>query len=256
MKPAFLLRGVLAMGLVAFGAVMSAHAQNGKMEIVGGDTHDWGTVPPSTLSAVIEVKNIGTGDLNITDVHPGCGCTLTHGIDKKTLKPGEIGKFDVSINVATYPSGPITKVVTIKTSDSTDANHMLRLTANIKRAITISPAAYLTVTEGKVGSESTSSSIHIKNTGDKAFTIFPPDSTRGNAKLRFDMKQKKELKPGEELELKAYVTPNEKSFVQGGFKMKTTSEESPWLDMNVTGTMAREPQQNAQTAPAPTHSSK
>src|SRR5437667_12794840 len=70
----------------------SAKAQPvGKIEIVGGDTYNWGNVQPGELKATIQVKNTGQGDLKITDVHPGCGCTVTSPIDKNPLKPGETG---------------------------------------------------------------------------------------------------------------------------------------------------------------------
>jgi len=254
MKPVYLIRGAFAAALLSACIGSAAHAQ-GKIEIVGGDTHDWGTVAPSNLTTVVEIKNTGQGDLKITEVRPGCGCTLASKIDKDVLKPGEIGKFNIGLNVASYQPGPISKIVTIRSSDPADSVKILHLAATIKRAFTVTPSNYFLVSNGKVGVEAAASSVHIKNTGEQAFTVFPPEFGTGNIKVRFDLKEKKELKPGDDLELKAYVTPLEAQSVYGSIKVKTSSKEQENIDLNVTGTMtpATTPQTNAQTAPDHSH---
>jgi hypothetical protein len=61
------------------------------------------------------------------------------------------------------------------------------------------------------------------NTGEEAFSVFPPEFVQGNVRVRFDMTAKKEVKPGEELELKAYVTPLEAGSANGIIRVKTSS---------------------------------
>ena len=78
-------------------------------------------------------------------------------------------------------------------------------------------------------------SVTITNKSDKPFTVFPPESVSGNAKMRFDMKKKRDLKPGEDLELKVFVTPNEAGAVQGQVRVKTSTKEKPQLELSVWG---------------------
>ena len=242
MKPMHLARTFFAVAAIAVSAGSIASAQ-GKLEIVGGDTYDWGTVAPGKLTTTVEVKNTGGEELKITEVRPGCGCTAAP-IDKNLLKPGEVGKINITLDVTTR-TGPVEKTVSITSSDSAQAVRILHLKANIKRAVTFTPSQYFVVTEGKMGVESPATSIRIANTSDAPLTIYPPEFGQGNVKVRFDLKEKKELKPGEEYELKAYVTPTETETLYGSAKMKTSSTESPSVDLTISGTMSR------QTTPAP-----
>jgi len=254
MKRVHVVRALFAAAVVTVCASGAASAQ-GKLEIIGGDTYDWGTVAPGKLTTTVEVKNTGVGDLKISEVRPGCGCTAAP-IDKNLLKEGEIGKINITLDV-TARTGPVEKTVSITSSDSTQAVRILHLKANIKRALTFTPSQYFVVTEGKTGTESPATSIRISNTSDAPLTIYPPEFGNGNVKVRFDMKEKKELKPGEEFELKAFVTPLESETLYGAAKMKTSSTESPSVDLTISGTMARpvtSPQTSTQTSTqAPVH---
>jgi archaellum component FlaG (FlaF/FlaG flagellin family) len=231
-----LARTFLAVAVVTVCAGTAASAQ-GKLEIIGGDTYDWGTVAPGKLTTTVEVKNTGNDELKITEVRPGCGCTAAP-IDKNLLKPAEIGKINITLDVSTR-TGPVEKTVSITSSDSSQPVRILHLKANIKRAITFTPSQYFVVTEGKMGTESPATSIRISNTSDAPLTIYPPEFGQGNVKVRFDLKDKKELKPGEEYELKAFVTPLESETLYGSAKMKTSSTESPMVDLTISGTMSR-----------------
>src|SRR5438105_11547865 len=91
------LRSILLAAALMTLAAGSAFAQ-GKLEVIGGDTYDWGAVAPAKLKTVIQIKNVGTDSLVISNVHPSCGCT-TAPIDKSMLKPGEIGKISVEIDM-------------------------------------------------------------------------------------------------------------------------------------------------------------
>ena len=89
MKRVHLIRTLFAAAVVTVCASAAASAQ-GTLEIIGGDTYDWGTVAPGKLTTTVEVKNTGAQDLKITEVRPGCGCTAAP-IDKNLLNPNEIG---------------------------------------------------------------------------------------------------------------------------------------------------------------------
>jgi uncharacterized membrane protein len=237
------IRTVAAAVALAFVAGTVAYAQP-KMEIVGGDTHDWGKVGPGKLTTVVQVKNIGDKELKITEVRPGCGCTAAP-IDKNLLAPGEVGKISVTLDV-TGRTGPVEKVITINSNDSTGPSRILHLKADIHRSVTCTPAQYMLVNDGKVGVETATSAVTIKNTGEKPFTLEVPtiaDATTFS--IRFDMQGSKELKPGEQFELKAFVTPKEGPGLYGIAKMKTTDPETPSLDITISGTVSQ-----ASTTPA------
>jgi len=236
MKRMHLLRGLSAAAIVAICAVGTVQAQ-GKLEIVGGDTYDWGTVAPGKLTTVVEVKNVGNGDLNITEVRPSCGCTAAP-IDKNLLKPDEIGKISITLDVSSR-SGPVEKTVSISSNDPEAAVKILRLHANVRRAIEFSPAQYMVISDGVVGTESAATPIRMTNKSDGPITLSAPEFTQGNVKIRFDMKDKVELKPGESYELKSYITPLEGTHIYGQVKMKTTSAEMPEVDFNISGNLAK-----------------
>lgn len=252
MKRLHLLRGLSVAALVAVCMAGTAYAQ-GKLEIVGGDTYDWGTVAPGKLNTVIEVKNAGNGELKINEVRPSCGCTAAP-IDKNLLQPGEIGKISITLDVSTR-SGPVEKTVSITSSDAANAVQVLRLRANVYKPLNVTPAQYMVISDGKVGVESAATPVRISNASKETITIYPPELSQGNVKIRFDMNGKKELKPGEEYELKAYVTPQEESHVYGQLKMKSSSTEMPSLDFNISGTMVKAdaPQQSQSATQGHTH---
>lgn len=86
-----------------------------KLEIVGGDTHDWGTVKvfESPLKTIITIKNTGNQPLRVFEVKPSCGCT-TAPLDKDILNPGETAKIDIKLDLKGNV-GAITKDVNIMT---------------------------------------------------------------------------------------------------------------------------------------------
>lgn len=245
---------VLAMALA--GGI--AHAQQGpKIEIVGGDKYDWGTVAPAKLTASVKIKNAGDSTLNISDVRPGCGCTLTK-IDKKELAPGDEATVDLSLD-ATYRTGELNKTVTISSNDRAMPYKVLTLHANIKRSVQFVPAQYFILSDGKVGQEMAAQSVRILNSGDAPFTVSQPSLVNGNVKARFELVSPKdgavpagrsyEVQPGQEIEVKAYVTPQDARSVYGTVRMETTSGEYPSVDLSITGTMAQAPQQGAAITP-------
>jgi hypothetical protein len=212
----------------------SLHAQ-GTLEIVGGDTHDWGTVSPGKLTTIVELKNVGASDLNISAVRPTCLCTVAP-IDKNLLKPGEVAHVDITLD-ATSKFGPVERSIVIHSSDSSAPQRTLHLKATIKRDLTITPSNYLVVDGAMKDVESAAVPIVIANTGKTVVTLSPPGAPQGNFKARFDLLEQKELKPGEQLELKAFITPLVASGMTGTIKMRTTSPQMPFIDLTVTGTM-------------------
>lgn len=185
---------------------------HGKLEVVGGITHDWGEVnvadlKENQLKTSFILKNIGDGDLFIKEVRPGCGCTSAP-ITKDLLKPGDTTVVNVTLNT-TGKHGQTDKSITISASDpvgiSKDSlarlNDTLRrqfdsamakdtmrydttliysLKVNLKRSVTLTPGEYFSLVDPKKGVES-SATVKISNSGSEAFTISSIEVMKPNA---------------------------------------------------------------------------
>src|SRR3989339_284691 len=90
-----------------------------KIEIIGGDTYNWGQVKENQnpLKAKVQIKNAGTEKLIINEVKPTCGCT-TAPLDKSELSAGEIATLDISLRISGH-GNDISKSVKINSNDKT-----------------------------------------------------------------------------------------------------------------------------------------
>ncbi len=248
MKLVHMLRTSFVAAALLAGVATSAWAQGGKLEVVGGDTYDWGQVAPGKLTTTIELKNIGEGDLKISRVQPGCGCTAAP-IDKDVLKPGDIGKISVTLDM-TNREGDQHKIITVYSDDSTNAAKVINLKANVKPVIQFQPVDYFLVNDAKVGVESMSS-VKIVNRSDMPFTVFPPEIVQTNASIRLDLKKKVDVQAGQELELKVFITPKAAGSLNGTLRVKTSLKEYPQKDLTVYGTVAEPEASHSSIPPSP-----
>lgn len=277
-----LLFSIILIGCKKEGANTSSNS-HGKLEVVGGITHDWGEIKVSTLKdnqlkTSFILKNIGDGDLFIKEVRPGCGCTSAP-LTKDLLKPGDTtivnvtlnttgkhGQTDKSITItATDPMG-ISKDSLAKMNDTTkkkfdstlakdssryDTTLVYSLKANLRRTVTVTPGEYFSLVDPKKGVES-SSSVKISNSGDVSFSIISsevvkaastPASMSGGSnpppapqpKIRLVLVGSKDIAPGKETEIKVFVTPTGVGQISGTVSVKTTSQETPILNLPVYG---------------------
>ncbi|HXU47166.1 MAG TPA: DUF1573 domain-containing protein [Thermoanaerobaculia bacterium] len=90
------------------------------------------------------IKNDGTAALEIQRVEPGCGCTVAQF--DKTVAPGATGKVHAVVDTSTF-TGPISKGVTVYTSDSDVPRIQLTIQAKIEPYIQVKPgyARYISV---------------------------------------------------------------------------------------------------------------
>ncbi len=199
-----------------------------KLEVVGGDTYDWGTVRPhqDPLKAKIKIKNAGTELLKINEVKPGCGCT-TAPLDKNELQPGEEATLDVTLRIGGM-SSDIVKSIRISSNDPQNPNKYIYLKAKVFYPISLSPTSYLAFNEMTVGKES-SSSIIIKNNTDKEITLSDIEVSPEN--LNVNLPKKLVLKPKSEFEVVAKVIPDKKGYFNCFIKMKTSDPDMKELNI-------------------------
>jgi len=208
-----------------------------KLEIIGGDSYNWGDVKPSEspLKTKIQLKNVGNENLLIKNVKPSCGCTASK-VDKDILKPGEIATVDISFNI-TSP-GPNTKTVNIETNDSKSPNRSYRLTANLIKNIEIQPTPYFTFNDLQVGKEA-SSTVKIKNNGKTDIVISDFKSTPDD--LRVNVSGKLVVKAGGSLDITAKITPSKAGYLNCKLDFKTTDADTPTVTISGYGNVQQSP---------------
>lgn len=193
-----------------------------KIEIVGGDSYDWGTVKPTQdpLKAKVKIKNVGNEVLKITEVKPGCGCT-TAPLDKNELKPGEEATLDVTLRIAGY-SGNVVKSIRIASNDPNNPNKYLYLKANVFHPISVTPTSYFAFNEMTVGQEATAK-VTLKNNTNESIIISDVQVAPEN--LNVNLPKKLTLKAGESFEIVAKVVPDKKGYFNCTVKMKTSNPD-------------------------------
>lgn len=133
-----------------------------KLEVITGDTCNWGRVSPkqNPLRSLIKIKNTGNAKLTISNVRPGCGCT-TAPLDKRELEPGDTATMDVTMKI-TSQSQTMFKTIRIESDDPDIPEKTVYLKADIYMPIELFPTNIFAFGEMKLRSES-SSTLKLKN---------------------------------------------------------------------------------------------
>jgi hypothetical protein len=221
----------LLLSVLIFGVVSIFAAP--KIEVVGGITQDWGDVKPSSeaLKHTVTLKNVGDEPLNISGVKPSCGCT-TAPIDKDILKPGETASIDVSFKAGTS-TGPKTKTIRITSNDPSKPILTYRLKANVVKDLSVGPSRYFNFSEMEVGKKA-ESKVTITNNGGKSVTlsdfVITPNIVQTN------LTKPVTLKPGEKVDVTAWLTPEKAGYTSIRLTMKTDNPDDPKLTIQGYGT--------------------
>jgi hypothetical protein len=112
-------------------------------------TFDCGTVAEGQtdkLHASFTIKNTGDSPLAISNVRPGCGCTVVK-FDTLVL-PGKTSAIQATVNITGYRSGEISKYITVSSNAANTGSMKLTITATIKSVIDISEQ-YISLTSQK-----------------------------------------------------------------------------------------------------------
>jgi len=117
-----------------------AAAPAGRLTIVE-PVKEYGEVPKGEkLDWSFVIKNTGDSDLQILAAKPGCGCTVADF--DKVIKPGASGKVTAHIDTTAF-AGPISKTVSIETSDPTTPEAVLTIHATVKPFVEAFPAGFV-----------------------------------------------------------------------------------------------------------------
>lgn len=204
-----------------------------KLEIVGGDTYDWGKTKSTQgkLHAIITLKNIGNQPLKIYGVNPTCGCT-TAPIFKNEIQPGDTTGIDVTLNISTY-SGDVKKNIELKSNDPDHPNKLIWLKTHVIKPVSLFPQ-YMNFANMVIGKE-TITKVVITNSTDEPIKIKSvytyPDG------LNINIKEGDEIAPNSDFVLEARITPKNAGRFQANLKLETTHPDVPVLLLNGIGSV-------------------
>lgn len=196
------MRQILIIAIIVFLAALSSVAAQPKLEIIGGNTYNWGKVSldQSPVNTKIKIKNTGTGTLKISKVKPACGCT-TAPLDKTELKPGETATMNITLHLSTK-GGAMYKGVAIYSNDPYNKLTTLFLKCDVWMPLKLSKKFFgLNMMEAGVEKSVT---IKLTNQTKKTITLSNIRVTPGSAKL--NLKGKKKIKAGETIDLTLSAT--------------------------------------------------
>jgi hypothetical protein len=149
--------------------------------------------------------NAGDALLEITGVHPACGCT-TAGTWSRQVEPGMTGTIPIQFNSARF-AGAVAKTITVVCNDKRRASIQLQIRGTVWRPIQVNPQ---TVTLSAVADSpaSVSNVVRIVSGLEQPITLSDPESSS-----RAFAAELKTIQPGKEFELTVRTVPPLK---QGG----------------------------------------
>lgn len=108
-------------------AALSSHAQEIQFEQV---KMDYGTIKKGDDGLrIFKFKNVGQAPLVVTEVKPGCGCTVPIW-SKEPIMPGESGTIEVKYS--TQNIGDFSKFVTVASNDSKNPSVQLNISGKVE----------------------------------------------------------------------------------------------------------------------------
>jgi ubiquitin-protein ligase len=179
----------------------AAPAASGPIIQFDSTTFDFGKAAFGTkIQHTYVVTNKGDQPLEISNVHPSCGCT-TAGTFTHRIEPGQSGAIPIQFDSGHGGPGNIIKTIDVTSNAKNEPHVSLRLTGNVWKPIETIPATTI-INIAADATNGVSRSVKIVNNSDQLVTLSPPtSSTRGfSAEL-------KEIKPGREFELVITAEP-------------------------------------------------
>lgn len=196
--------------------------------------HDAGTVAQGqVVTAAFEIANTGAADLVLSDVRPGCGCTVAEF--DKVVRPGAKGRVLLKVETRGF-TGPVTKSALVLSNDPASPQTTLLVAAVVKPYVEILPTGYLRL-QGVVGETATATAVLASAESDFAPTAAQPTLPGLVARLA-EVPEKERLpgKPERQYRLTLATTPETAEGLLGGYvKVTTGSGRQPEVDVPVSG---------------------
>lgn len=112
-----------------------------QVEVVGGDVHDFGVMHRyASATHAFELKNVGTGPLELKVVGSTCKCTVGT-LENETLQPGESTLVNLEWSAKTDGSR-FSQSATLKTNDPAQAEVQLRVEGDVVDLLAADPVSW------------------------------------------------------------------------------------------------------------------
>jgi hypothetical protein len=190
------------------------------------------------INATFNVKNIGDTLLKLTNVRPGCGCTVVKY--DSLIAPGKTAKIEASVNIANYHSGAISKYITVTSNAKNEPSVRLTIEATIMGAIEVSET-YLNLDGGDTSKLKTvvlaSKKADLKVTEVAFKTVAQPNTPEWRAEIPLPLKYT--WTPSDSIRADGYhvfkltIYPlKEEKTINGETVIKTNHPDKPELTIN------------------------
>ena len=204
-------------------SVAGARAQ-AKIELPKGATVDLGDAyEGSKANGTVEVKNIGTDTLFITEVKAQCGCTAAMMSDQdKKIAPKAIGKLSLAFDTHNYGGQKVTKQVYVSSNDTANPKVTVTLSVNVISILSINPK-FISFDNSKVDTTYTKI-VTVSNPSKEPITILSATTTIPEVKIEL---MKKQLMPGESTTLQAELRTAKSGTFNGEIELVTNNKIQP-----------------------------
>ena len=168
--------------------------------------------------------NTGDAVLEITGVHPSCGCT-TAGDWSRQVEPGNTGTIPVQFNSGRF-NGTIWKTVTVVSNDKQHPTIQLQIRGTLWRPIEVNPQTAIlnVVADSPVP---VTNVVRIVSSLEQPLTLSSPESNN-----RTFTAELQTVQPGKEFQLSiATVPPLKLGTVRGVISIKTSATNVPTLNI-------------------------
>jgi hypothetical protein len=169
--------------------------------------------------------NTGGAVLQVTGVHPGCGCTTT-GNWTREVPPGQTGVIPIQFNGMAPPGGVI-KSISVTCNDPTRSTVVLQIRGTLWKPIEVTPQyAVFNVTADAVSNAATV--VRVINNEEEPLALLSAECNNSFFKATITTNQ-----PGREFEVHIRPVPPLPGDNTGGvITLKTTSTNAPTLSIN------------------------
>jgi len=181
---------LLLSALLAAGALAQP-----KLEIVGGESFDFGDIWTSSAKRLLTLKNRGTSKLVISNVSASCGCTGLLMSDDE-IPPGKSGTLQITFDASRF-SGHVEKNLTFETNDTTHRRVGIKFTATVNKTLEFDPEYFYFST---YPDSLASKDITIKNSSSTPIKILSITPSSNTVSVSSSLS---EIPPGEDAELTA-----------------------------------------------------
>lgn len=207
--------------LLCFTFITTIEVSAQTIEIVGGDTYDFGIVSSGTkkVETTLQIKNIGNDNLKISKIKTSCGCTKGD-ISTENIAPGEIATLDIKVKLPNR-SGLFSKTVTIHSNDSDNPKKVIRIVADLESAITMNPRTL--IFRDMVVGLSSISVMKLKNTTQNRITLNLKNFKPTYLSLVFP--DSTIIEPCEEIDMVATVEPRKPGYFKCTVNIDTDNNE-------------------------------